>query len=271
MEYNTYAPHSDLKQFVQCYWTLKGVKNDNSSIQRILPDGCMEMIFHLGDLYKQYLDNGKAIIQPRCFVFGQVTKPLDIEPTGHTNVFAVRFHPEMFWPFIAIPLSGLQNKAESLEKLFGLNGIQLEKDILDAKCVESRIEICENFLITRLTIPTSIDHVVKESVSMIMDLNGQLPISELSKGTNTHRRQLERKFSSIIGISPKQLAKIIRLKATIKMMQNDQFTSLTALAYDGGYYDQSHFIKDFKEFTGQSPRQFYSDNLKLSSLFYESY
>ncbi|WP_354066851.1 DUF6597 domain-containing transcriptional factor [Chryseobacterium limigenitum] len=58
----------------------------------------MEMIFHYGDLYKQYTGRGKSIIQPRCLIIGQLTKPLEIEPTGRTGIFSVRFHPYVFFP-----------------------------------------------------------------------------------------------------------------------------------------------------------------------------
>ena len=78
---------------------------------------------------------------------------------------------------------------------------------------------------------------------------------------------MERKFMMVIGMSPKQLSRVVRLQATLKMLEQKQFTSLTSLAYENGYYDQAHFIKDFKEFTGHSPKSFYADNLKLSTLF----
>ena len=126
----------------------------------------------------------------------------------------------------------------------------------------------EFFLLNRLTDNEIIDRIVKSTVETILTANGQLTVEELSKQTNINRRQLERKFSSTIGLSPKQLSKTIRLQATLKMLLNKQFTSLTALAYEGAYYDQAHFIKDFKEFTGLTPKEFYGDNLKMSSLFY---
>jgi len=68
--------------------------------------------------------------------------------------------------------------------------------------------------------------------------------------------------------SPKQLSKTIRLQATLKMLLTKKFTSLTALAYENEYYDQAHFIKDFKDQTGFTPKEFYGSNLKMSSLFY---
>jgi methylphosphotriester-DNA--protein-cysteine methyltransferase len=77
-------------------------------------------------------------------------------------------------------------------------------------------------------------------------------------------------FTKKIGISPKQLGKVIRLQTALKMMLKQGHESLTAIAYDSDYYDQAHFIKDFKEFTGTTPRDFFEDEeMALSSLFYK--
>lgn len=267
MDYNTFEPPSTLHKLVKCFWILESNIGDKLEKQRIVPDGCMEMIFHFGDPYKQYLSDGDVIIQPRCFVFGQITSPLDIEPTGCTGIFAVRFYPESFNPFATIPISNMENRAVPLAELFGQAGIHLEQEVISAQTTEERIGLCEKFLIARLTTPETIDRVVKSSVETILSLNGQLSVDELVQHVDISRRQLERRFSSVIGISPKQLARIIRLQATIKMLLNGQFTSLTAVAYDGDFYDQAHFIKDFKAFTGLSPKKFYAGNFKMSSLF----
>jgi transcriptional regulator GlxA family with amidase domain len=100
-----------------------------------------------------------------------------------------------------------------------------------------------------------------------LQLKGQVSVDELSEQLNINRRQLERRFASAIGLSPKQLAKIVRLQAALKMLEQGHFTSLTALAYENGYFDQAHFIKDFKEFTGLSPKQFFAGNLTMTALF----
>ncbi|MBX2965285.1 MAG: helix-turn-helix transcriptional regulator [Cyclobacteriaceae bacterium] len=267
MNYQTFQPQENLSAFVKCYWILEGDSQAISGKQRIVPDGCMEMIFHYGDLYRQYLPNGNSIVQPRCFVFGQISTSLDIEPTGDTGIFSVRFLPDGFTPFSALPLGTMENRAVPLQELFGEEGLELEKKMLQTQTVEERIKILETFLLNRLASPEAADRVVKSSVEVILNLNGNLSVDELSRQVNVNRRQLERKFSSIIGLSPKQLSKMIRLQATLKMLMNGEYTSLTAIAHEGEYYDQAHFIKDFKEFTGLSPRQFYADNLKMSSLF----
>lgn len=268
MNYQTYEPNNDLTALIKCYWTLESQKEETPERQTIVPDGCMEMIFHYGDLYKQYLENGKSIIQPKCFVIGQLTRPLEIEPTGETGIFSVRFHPNGFLPFANIPIKEMENTAVSLEKLFGKDGQEIEKKILKANSTPDRIKLIETFLLNRLTDIETVDRIVKSTVETILTANGQLSVDELSKLTNVNRRQLVRKFSSTIGLSPKQLSKTIRLQATLRILLNSQFTSLTALAYENEYYDQAHFIKDFKELTGFTPKEFYGTKLKMSSLFY---
>jgi AraC-like DNA-binding protein len=267
MNYQTFEPNQDLNTLIKCYWTLESPKEETPQKQTIVPDGCMEMIFHYGDLYRQYTENGNSIIQPRCFVIGQLTRPLEIEPTGEIGVFSVRFHPNGFLPFATIPIKEMENTAVSLEKLFGKDGQKIEQRILNASSTSEKIKLIEEFLLNRLTNIETVDRIIKSTVDTILTANGQLSIDELSKQTKINRRQLERKFSSTIGLSPKQLSKTIRLQATLKILLNKNFTSLTALAYQHEYYDQAHFIKDFKELTGLTPKEFYGNKLKMTSFF----
>ncbi|SFH35977.1 helix-turn-helix domain-containing protein [Pedobacter insulae] len=267
MDYQTFEPSNLVNSFVKCYWTLDIEKQDPPEKQRIVPDGCMEMIFHLGDHYIQYQSNGQTIEQPNCFVFGQITKPLEIEPAGITSIFAVRFHPDGFTSFATLPLKQMENKAVSISELFGNEGLELQLKVVNALTTQKRITIIEDFLMSRLLAPELVDRMIKSSVKTILKLKGQLSVSELSEKANINRRQLERRFADTIGLSPKQLAKIIRIQVTLNTMLNRDFESLTSLAYKNDYFDQAHFIKDFKEFTGVNPKKFYSDNLKMSSLF----
>lgn len=267
MNYQTFEPSQDLSALIKCYWTLESPKKESPEKQTIVSDACMEMIFHYGDLYRQYDENGYSFVQPRCFVFGQLSKPLEIEPTGETGIFSVRFHPNGFSPLATMPIKEMEDTAVSLEKLFGEDGREIAQRVLSANSTSERIELVEKFILSRLTDPETVDRIVKSTVETILTANGQLSVDELSKQIKVNRRQLERKFSTAIGLSPKQLSKTIRIQTALKMLLNKQFTSLTALAYEGEYYDQAHFIKDFKEFTGLTPKQFYENNLKMSQLF----
>lgn len=267
MDYQTFESSKDLSMLVKCYWTLESAADEKLERQTIVPDGCMEMIFHYGDLYLQYNGNGKSIVQPRCFVIGQLTGPLEIGPTGKTGIFSVRFHPNGFLPFASMPIKNMENTAIPLDELFGIDGFDIGEKILKTQSVQEKIEIIEIFLLKILTRPETIDHIVRCTVETISTGNGQLSVEELSTQIHTSRRQLERKFSVAIGLSPKQLSKTIRLQMALKMLLTKEFNNLTSLAIDNEYYDQSHFIRDFRELVGISPKEFYGDHLIMTSLF----
>lgn len=267
MNYQQYEVPEELESFIKCFWSLDAPASAVPEKQRIVPDGCMEMIFHYADLYEQFLEDGTRITQPRCFVFGQITAPLEIVPTGSTGIIAARFQPDGFIPFSSYSIQQMENKAVALQSLFGENVLTLEQQVLSADTNDNRIRFISSFLCKRLQTPEAINRITKLSIDALLQSNGQINIDELAERLQINRRQLERRFSSTIGLSPKQLSKFIRLQTTLKIMNEKKFTSLTSLAYENGYYDQAHFIKDFKEFTGLSPRQFYADSLKMSALF----
>ncbi len=267
MNYQVYDPSPELQPFVKCFWTLEDEARDKPVKQRVIPDGCMEMIIHYGDHYHQYFEDGSFILQPGSFLFGQITKYIEIAPTGKTGIVAARFLPDGLMPFLTIPVSTLGNKAVSLNDVFGKMGTKLEEDVLLAGNNKLRIELVEEFLLTRLKNPQTIDTLTKACVEVIFQSKGQWDVMLVAEKVSINRRNMERRFTSAVGMSPKQLCRVARLQATMKMLEQKKFISLTSLAYENGYYDQAHFIKDFKEFTGMSPKSFFADNLSLSLLF----
>jgi AraC-like DNA-binding protein len=267
MIHHIFEPNQDLATLVKCYWTLESPKEKTPEKNIIVPDGCMKLIFHYGDLYKHYTENKTSFLLPRCFLIGQLTRPYEVEPTGETGTFFVCFHPNGFLPFTTMPIKDMENTAVPLDKLFGKEGQDIEQKILNAHSTSERISLIEQFLVNRLTDKETIDHFVKATVETILTAKGQLSVDALSRQNNISRRQLVRKFSSTIGLSPKQLSKTIRIQATLKTLLTEEVTSLTDLAYENEYFDQAHFIKDFKEFTGLTPKEFYGDNLKMSLIF----
>lgn len=240
--------------------------------QRIIPDGCIEMIFILGDNIKRYTSGDAFIIQPRAMVLGQITEPFFVEPTGHVNSFAVRFYPYGFANLAATVIKTLANKETPISLLFGSEPAnELEHQIINATDTKNRIEIIEDFLLHRLKDKTTIDSIVKATVDTILQTEGSESINSILKDHPSKRRQLERKFFNQVGLSPKQLGKVIRLQTALKMLLNQPHESLTKIAYESNYYDQAHFTKDFKEFTGTNPKDFLSDDgLLLSTIFYTS-
>jgi len=272
MNYQTFQPHPDLAPLVKCYWSLEAAATDTPQRQRIIPDGCMEMIFILGDDIKRYTSETESIVQPRAVVVGQISKPFVIEPTGHVHCFAARFYPHGFSNFSAVPLQALENKETHIAHVVGeIPARELELKIISTETNAQRIEAVEAFLRGKLKEQSTLDHIVKTTIDMLLSTNGSAPIKAILKEDLSKRRQLERKFFKQVGLSPKQLGKVIRLQAALKLLLNHQGGKLTEIAYQSDYYDQAHFNKDFKDFTGINPKDFLQDDeMKLSAVFYSN-
>jgi len=272
MDYQTFTPDSDFESFIKLYWTLNVPEDPASQKQRILPDGCIELIFTLGDDIKRYTSEKHFIIQPRAMVLGQISEPFFIEPTGVVDTFAIRFYPSGFAPFTQIPIKDFANKETPISSVFGeAIAKNLESDIANATSTGERIQIVEKFLSIQMRDADVIDSILKSTIDTILLTKGRVAINEILKDELSRRRQLERKFSQRVGISPKQLGRIIRLQETLKMLLSQPAGNLTEIAHENQYFDQSHFIKDFKEFTGVNPKEFYKDTtLALSSVIYSA-
>jgi hypothetical protein len=272
MNYQTYNPHPDLEAVVKCYWTLEVPAETDASKQRIVPDGCIELVFILGDDIKRYVTESEFVIQPRAVVIGQITEPFYIQPTGYVNTFAVRFYPYGFANFISSPLHELTDKETPIDKLFEVDTAnELEQAIIQAADTKERIAIIESFLTQTLNSKSTINTIVKTTIDALEATSGSSPIKAILKNDPTQRRQLERNFSQQIGVSPKQLGKIIRLQTALKMLLRDQPDKLSDIAYESEYYDQAHFIRDFKDFTGVTPTDFIDDKkLLLFNIFYRN-
>ena len=271
MDYQTYEPHIDLKSLISCYWTLEVPKQSEPQKQRIVPDGCIEMAFILGEDIKRYTSENEFILQPRAMVLGQTIEPFYIEPTGYVNTFAIRFYPYGFANFVTEPISNLVNKETPIDQLFNKEiANDLEQKIVKAGNTEQRISIIEKFLLNRLNDKKTINRIVKTTVDSLLSTNGSASINSILKDNLSKRRQLERNFKKQIGVSPKQLGKVIRLQTALKMLLDPKSENLTDIAYESEYFDQAHFIKDFREFTGINPKEFLThENLALSALFYK--
>lgn len=271
MNYRSYKPHKDLEAIVKFYWTLEVPFDPKNQKQKIVPDGCVEMTFNFGDKIKRYTSETEFILQSNAMIMGQRTKAFDILPAGHVNTFAVCFYPIGFANIVTKPLDQLLDTEVPIAELFGeAEAAELEQGMTQASNTQKRIEIIEIFLLQKLKEKNTISSIVTTTVDALIKTKGALPINVLLKDDSAKRRQLERHFRKQIGISPKQLSKAIRLQATLNLLLNKKSETLTDIAYETDYFDQNHFIKDFKELVGVTPKDFLNnENMALSALFYK--
>lgn len=268
MQYKEIRPCKILTPYVKCLWILEDEARAEKRMEKVLPDACPELIIHYGDKFRIKDKNGKARTQPRSFVFGPLTKYIEIGPAGRTGVISARFYPGGAAAFLPVPVCAITNQYVSLRSLFGKKGGELEKEICSAGSFSERKTILENFLIRLLPAKQPAASIIPyELNNRIVNKSEPVKIEYLSRELNLGRRHLERKFSKEVGMTPKTLVKIIRFQNVFRILQQKAPSSLTELTYEAGYYDQSHFTRDFKAFSGLTPKEYFKDDAILTRLF----
>jgi AraC-like DNA-binding protein len=133
--------------------------------------------------------------------------------------------------------------------------------------VDSRIKVLEDLLTERLSVDSGEDIFVRQACNYLVHSEGQYSVTDLAKLIGFSERQLERKFKRQVGLSPKRLSRILRFQKFLQIAQNSKSLTLTDAALACGYFDQSHFIKDFTAFSGVSPLNYLSAPHAMSDHF----
>lgn len=265
MHYQLYLPSASLSSLIKCYWSLEGQELPGTH-QRVFPDGCIELVFHYGGLFRKYHENGTIHTQPRSFIHGQLTRFIEIGSSGKVGIFSVRFRPHGLISFTNISTHEINDDNIQVTDIWGAEGRELESRMLEAANNEQRVQIIEQFLLGQLQ-ATATSGLIKHCVLLINQANGVINIEDLSASLNIGRRHLERQFIDAVGLNPKQYARITRFQHVLSLVEQKRYHTLTTLAHNTGFYDQAHFIKDFREFTGLSPKQYFAENLPLVKFF----
>lgn len=268
MQYNISKPSPYLSQYVKQYWSLdSNVVTGESHIQRIVPSGLFELIFYLND--KPEASDHKKSITENVIITGQLKTHHDLKIVGRLSLFAIYFLPQGLSMFLNLPIKALFNQSVPLKDVMKEVVNQLEDELYAAPTFKGQIAVAEKFLIKRLQQKEReykydrIRYVVNE----INKTKGLVEINELAEQTFLSRKQFERTFSDIIGSSPKQFQKIVRFQNAIHIKSKNKNLSLTEIAHQCGYFDQSHMINDFKSLSGMSPKQFFTNEEPFSDYF----
>lgn len=265
MIYSEYTPSRLLSPFVKTYWFLEGrLPAEALQPERIFPDGCMELIIHYGDAF-QKLTNDTIEKQDNAFVFGQLEEYLELVPSAVTGVMGVKFFPYGLAHFTSLPVSIIKQQAVELCHLFRNGSAELINRIGEANDMGQRAHLMDNFLLSHLLPVKRNSSLVQSMVNDIYETNGATTVSKMVRKYHCSERQLERIFAQEIGLSPKNFSRIIRFQQVFKLAGSAG--SLTHLALEAGYFDQAHFSRDFKAFTGLSPRQYFNGRFEFSALF----
>lgn len=235
--------------------------------ERIVPDGRMEMVFNLADPFLQQTD-GRLGAQPRMLVIGEVRRPVIVVPAQRVAMLGVRFRPGGVRPFFPFPVSELTDSIIELESAWGAMVLELEEKLHAAASMPERIGVLESFLLKRGGERLQPDMMVVAAVDDIMTSGGITRIEQLAERLGISGRQLERRFMTTVGITPKVFSRIIRFQRVFKVVERrDPLADWHSIAFKAGYYDQAHFIRDFKEFAGLTPSAYFAQMNLMSEHF----
>lgn len=233
--YLEYPPHPALAPYVACYWC---ITSPMPLVNRILPDGCTDMVV---------TDNIKFVGAMRhAFVSQLIPDEVTV---------GVRFKPGGSAAFFRLPLHELTDDEVPLPDLWGRCAHDLTEQIALTTNPRVKIAHLEAALLCRLDGLPSLNTTLQQAVHTVRQTNGDITVTDLRTTLALSERQLERCFHQNTGLSPRQFARVTRFRQVLDLLHQPTL-SLTQVAYRARYYDQAHFIHDFKALAGLTPRDY---------------
>ncbi|RWY48165.1 helix-turn-helix transcriptional regulator [Mucilaginibacter gilvus] len=257
MRYREYIPGSILKRYVQCYFTCESDTHIVTE-DKVFASGKVELMFNLGDDGPQRLVNGGLLSQPRVQLWGQTIRPFTFTSSGKHAMLGIRFFAHTAACFFEEPIADFNDQVTDFHDVAGKHGRLLYEKLLDAPLLTRRIALIEEFLLARLLRFQPKMGKLKLMNSIIHSVNhDDLPdnINAVAARYGISSRYLQKVFLAYSGLTPNPFGKISRFQKSLQLVTQKELP-LTTIAHSCGYYDQSHFIKDFKFFTGFTPSHF---------------
>ena len=239
--YHEFLPHQSLRNFIYCYWQLKTIKTlANTFNYRVVSDGCIDIFFEPAN-------------PNNSFVMGFCRKYTEFPLDNSFNYVGVRFLPTMFPQFFGISAAALSNRYENLDNVAPTTSNFVANHMDLSQSTDQIIfNLDMHFLKLLSHTNFNVDTRLYGAIHLILQNHGVLRIEDdLDVGLSP--RQLRRLFRHYIGATPKTFSKVVQFQNILRSKPSKQSLKQNKLFYDIGYYDQAHFIKDFKNFYGVTP------------------
>jgi AraC-like DNA-binding protein len=233
-----HAPSHDIGAFVLRYWIITwDLRGQPPYTQEVVSHPCVNMVFERGKTLIYGIADGKS-----AHVLA-----------GKGRVFGVKFRPGGFYPFVNMPVARLTNCTMRLEEVFAVDSAMLEAQVLAAADAPAMIDIVEDMLRAHLPAPDPQVECINQIVNHIAASQTITKVDEVARHFHMSARTLQRMFRQSVGVSPKWVIKQCRLREAAARLHADEPVDWPRLALDLGYFDQAHFIKDFKHVVGTTP------------------
>lgn len=196
-------------------------------------------------------------VLPSFYLYGQTIIPMTLETTGAFELYSIRLYPFTLRTLIGVDPKILNDDCYDLLKVEGVdtqNTIMALRDATDKSHIVELLSLYFDQLLKAAAVNP--DNRVVLATNMILKSKGMIKVSELHQRLHITERTLERQFKKEMGVSAMQFSKIIQFHNSIEIMSEEDYLNLTDVAFKTGYSDQSHFIRNFKKYTGKTPKEF---------------
>lgn len=260
------SPH--LSHIVKHYLILES-EFDGLKQLRLFSDGNTGMVICLKSLLF-YKSGNEILALPRTFIFGQISHFNDIVSFGKVSLIVVVFQPFGAYTFLKTPASIIKDQILALSEFCGNEASLFEERILQQPIGGNYIDPIEKFISDTIKKTKNSVDIVPVLVNLTIQKQGVISVKDLAENGCMSERQLERKFLEFIGHTPKQFTNIVKLQYFLKLLKAKSSSSnLTSLAFDAGFYDQAHLIREFKKNIGLTPSQYQTQTQSLALNFFQ--
>ena len=263
MLYRLRRPAPPLRAHVEYLWYHEGFNNP-WHMERLLPDGGMELIVDLTDSPKHWArgDLTEAAAVRRSWLSGQHAGAIAVESARNSRMIGVRFRPGGAAPFFGVPMSCLANAVVELDALWGGDAAGLRERLLEADGTERAFDLLEQALRCRAGGATAADRTIDGAVQFLTYAPDTITIRQLAARLGVSQKRLLGLFERNVGLKPKMLSRVLRLQRVLQRIEAAPHTPWSTLAAEHGYTDQAHLVKDFVALTGIRPREYMRDRIE---------
>lgn len=252
--------HPVLKNYIKFFWELR---IDHIQLNHILiPQRNINLRFNLSETPQLLCLNGNEHLLENTYFSGLQDHFTNahLKLAGEVHMLGVCFFPEGFYPFIKIPLSEFKNQLLGAAEVGYTMVTTIVERLKEAPDVEARLDILENELIRLLLIKDNTTGEFQQIFRALKEIENSWQLADFCKQNNIGLRKLERMYNKFIGVSANTYGTLNRFHNSLNQLLYKDYSKLSDLAYDQGYFDQVHFIKEFKRFAGNTPKNFVHKN-----------